>query len=67
MTPCEPGACIPQDDPPTFGHRAPCPECPHVRCARCGTLATIVDAAELVEAWDAMLRGRPVKGQTSWL
>jgi hypothetical protein len=33
----------------------------------CGTVAESVTPAELAEAWDAMLRSRPVEGQTSWL
>jgi hypothetical protein len=59
--------CTPVDTPIPFGHIWPCARCPHVRCAICGTWAEPVSPAELTEAWDAMLRSRPVEGQTSWL
>jgi hypothetical protein len=62
-----PEGCTPVDVPAPFGHVAPCPDCPHVRCAVCGTLAEPVTPAELAEAWGAMLDSRPVEGQTSWL
>jgi hypothetical protein len=63
MAPCPFGECVPVDTPLPFGHTAPCPDCPHVACERCGARAETVTPDELAAAWPVA----PLPGQVSWL